>query len=271
MQTPVRLITGCSSGFGEAIALAFAARGDAVVASMRRPADASEALKKNINIDCLELDVTDAASRRAAFDYVMHKYGRIDTLVNNAGIVAVAAIEDTPEELSRRIFETNYFGPLALIQMVLPVLRRQGGGRIINITAIGAIISTPLLGIYCASKHALDCVSSVVDIEGRPFGVRAPSVLPGQFKTPIMGKEPPMVTEPYQRISEALGAARMVREADILDDISPVADAVVAAATDANPKARYLVGIGQLTEAVAPAMAELDILQDFSAQRCGAE
>ena len=80
-----------------------------------------------------------------------------------------------------------------------------------------------------------------------------------------------MVTEPYQRISEALGAARMVREADILDDISPVADAVVAAATDANPKARYLVGIGQLTEAVAPAMAELDILQDFSAQRCGAE
>ena len=271
MPTPLRLITGCSSGLGETIALAFSARGDNVIASMRDPATASDALKNAANIDCLQLDVTDAVSRNAAFDYVMRNYGRIDTLVNNAGIVASAAIEDTPEELSRRIFETNYFGPLALIQAVLPILRSQGGGRIVNVTAVGAIISTPLLGLYCASKHALDCVSAVVDMEGRPFGVRAPSVLPGQFKTPIMGKEPPVLTEAYQQIAETLQAVRMARAADVLDDLAPVADAVIAAATDAEPKIRYLVGSGQLTEAVGPALAELESLDHFSARRCGVE
>lgn len=271
MSASVRLITGCSSGFGEAIALAFAARGDTVIASMRDPKAASEEMKKNANIDLVPLDVTDAASRRSALDYVLRSRGRIDTLVNNAGIVAMAAIEDTPDELSRRIFETNYFGPLALMQAVLPIMRGQGGGRIINVTAIGAIISTPLLGIYCASKHALDCVSAVVDIEGRPFGVRAPSILPGQFRTAIMGKAPVVMTEPYQGISEVLQAVRKERAADVLDDVASVADATIAAATDAEPKARYLVGVGQLTEAVAPALAELETLHDFSARRCGVE
>lgn len=271
MPAPVRVITGCSSGFGEAIALAFAARGDTVVATMRDPSAASEAIRQGGDIDCVRLDVTDDSSRRSAVNYVLRRHGRIDTLVNNAGIVVTAAIEDTPDDLSRRIFETNYFGPLALMQAVLPVMRAQGGGRIVNVTAVGAIISTPLLGIYCASKHALDCVSAVVDIEGRPFGVRAPSILPGQFRTAIMGKAPMVMTEPYQGIADALQAVRTARAADILDDVGSVVDATIAAATDADPKPRYLVGVGQLTEAVAPALAELETLHDFSARRCGVE
>jgi NAD(P)-dependent dehydrogenase (short-subunit alcohol dehydrogenase family) len=267
----IRLITGCSSGFGEALALAFAARGDAVIASMRNMDAAPEAFRAWDNIECIELDVTVSESRRSAIAHVLGRHGRIDTLVNNAGIVAYASIEDTPDLLARRIFETNYFGPVALMQAVLPLMRSQGGGRIVNVTAIGAIISTPFLGIYCASKHALDSVASVVDIEGRPYGVRAPSVLPGQFRTPIMGKEPPIISEPYQRIAETLQAARTAHAADVLEDVSSVVEAVVAAATDPDPKIRYLAGIGQLTGAVKPAMAEMDRLHDFSARRSGVE
>lgn len=271
MTPPVRLITGCSSGLGEAIALGFASLGDTVIATMRHPEKAPEALKQAGQVECVALDVTDAGSRQAALDHVMDRYGRLDTLINNAGIVATCSIEDTPEEVSRQIFDTNVFGPLALIQAVLPIMRKQGGGRIVNVTAVGAIVSTPLLGVYCASKHALDCISAVVDIEGRPFGVRSPSVLPGQYRTPIMSKGAPVVTSPYQGISDALQSARASRSADVLDDLSSLADAVIAAANDAEPRPRYLAGIGQLTEAVEPAMAELDRLDDFTAWRCGVE
>lgn len=271
LTPPVRLITGCSSGLGEAIALGFASRGDVVIATMRDPEQASEALKQAVQIECVALDVTDAGSRRSALDQVLNRHGRVDTLVNNAGIVATFAIEDTPENVSRQIFDTNFFGPLALIQTVLPIMRNQGGGRIVNVTAVGAIVSTPLLGIYCASKHALDCLSAVVDIEGRPFGVRSPSVLPGHYRTPIMSKGAPVITAPYQGISDALQRARASRAADVLDDLTSLTDAVIAAATDPEPKPRYLAGIGQLTEAVEPAIAELDRLDDFTAWRCGVE
>ena len=265
---PVCLITGCSSGFGAAIALAFAGRGDEVVATMRDPDRAPATLKGLDNVEIAPLDVTDEGSRRAALDLVVGRYGRIDTLVNNAGIVASAAIEDTPEDLSRRIFEANYFGPVELMRAVLPIMRGQGGGRIVTVTAIGAILSTPLLGVYCASKHALDCAAAVVDIEGRPFGVRAPSVLPGQFKTAIMDKATRIVTEPYQGISAALQATRASRAADVLSDLSPVTDAVIAAATDPEPKARYLAGVGLALE-VEPSIAELERLQSLGAQRSG--
>ena len=264
----VVLVTGCSSGFGEAIALAFAERGDTVVATMRNPDGAPTTLKGRKNVDVAPLDVTDDASRRAAVDEVIRHHGRIDTLVNNAGIVASASIEDTPEELSRRIFETNYFGPVALIRAVLPILRGQGGGRIVNVTAIGAILCTPLLGVYCASKHALDCVSAVLDLEGRPFGIRVSSVLPGQFKTPLLVKATEIVTERYRGIHDTLQAARAAQAADVLTDLGPVTDAVLAAATDPIPKPRYLAGIG-LALTVEPSMAELDRLHALSAQRCG--
>lgn len=264
----VCLITGCSSGFGEVIALAFASRGDTVVATMRNPASAPESLRERDNIEILPLDVTDEASRTAAIDAVVARHGRIDILVNNAGISGSAPIEDSSDTFVREMFETNLFAPLALMRAVLPVMRRGGGGRIVNITAIGAIIATPLLGIYCATKHALDCASAALDIEGRPFGVRVPTVLPGQFRTPIMGKSRPVISEPYQGVADALKAVREATAADFLADLTPVVDAVIAAATDAEPKARYMAGVGLATK-ILPAMAELEALHAFSAARAG--
>lgn len=248
--------------------MAFARRDDIVIATMRDPDAAPAALETFENVEIMPLDVTDAASRQAALDHVLRRHGRIDTLVNNAGIAASASIEDTPEDVSRQIFETNYFGPVALMRAILPILRSQGGGRIVNVTAIGAILCTPLLGVYCASKHALDCAAAALDIEGRPFGVRVPSVLPGQFKTPIMDKAIAIITERYRGIADALQAARAQRAADVLADLSPVADAVIAAATDPQPKARYLAGVG-LAREIEPSIAELERLHLLLEQRCG--
>lgn len=263
----IRLVTGCSSGFGEVIANSFAARGDVVIATMRNPAIAPETLNRS-NIEIVPLDVTDKASRQACVDEVIRRHGRIDTLVNNAGMVAMASIEDSAEDLSRQIFDTNYFGPVELMKAVLPIMRANGGGRIVNVTAIGAILCTPLLGVYCASKHALDCASAALDIEGRPFGVRVPSVLPGQFKTAIMGKAPPRVTEYYRGIHDSLQASRAARASDMLADLSPVSDAVLAAATDADPEPRYLAGVGLVNE-LATSVSELARLHALLAERSG--
>lgn len=265
----VCVITGCSSGFGEAIALAFAARGDAVIATMRNPGAAPEALHGRDNIELAALDVTDATARRDLIEEVVKRHGRLDVLVNNAGVVASASVEDTSEEVSRRIFETNYFAPVEMMRLVVPIMRAQGGGRIVNVTAIGALFATPLLSIYCASKHALDSAGASVDLEGRPFGVRAPSVLPGQFKTAIADKSPaPVVTPPYQGIADSLAASRAARAADVQSDLGQVVEAVIAAATDPEPKARYLAGLG-IALALEPALAELEKVHAFDAARAG--
>jgi NAD(P)-dependent dehydrogenase (short-subunit alcohol dehydrogenase family) len=266
----VVVITGCSSGFGEAIALGFARRGARVITSLRRTEDASARLKEAIApSDIVKLDVTNEASRAEFVRDVLGRHGRIDTLVNNAGMSFYGSIEDTSDELARRIFETNYFGPLALMRAVLPVMRAQQGGRVVNVTAIGVFLPTALLGVYSASKSALDAVSAAADLEGRPFGVRVPSVLPGQFNTAIAHKSPkPVVTEAYAGIAAALDRHRTAHAADFQSDYSQVVDAVIAAATDELPQTRYLAGIG-IALRLEKALAEMESIQRFSAERAG--
>ena len=232
----VVLITGCSSGFGEAIALAFAARGDTVIASMRRCEDASPALRSADGISCVPLDVTDARARERILSDIIAKHGRLDVFVSNAGQVVFASIEDTPDELARQLFEANYFGAVSLIRQILPIMRAQGGGRIVAVTAIGTILATPLLSAYSATKHALDAICAVADLEGRPFGVCASSVLPGQFKTALSHKAlPPCFSETYAGINKALTLHRNSHAADFLEDLSPVVAATLEAATAEPP------------------------------------
>ena len=266
----VVLVTGCSSGFGAAIAAAFAGRGDTVVATLRDVSKAPLSLRRHPLVSFQPLDVTDAVQRRRAIEQTVERFGRLDVLINNAGIAASASVEDTPEELSRKLFETNYFAPVEMMRLVLPIMRDQGGGRIVNVTAIGALLVTPLLSIYCASKHALDAAGASVDLEGRPFGIRAPSVLPGQFRTEINDKAPtaPVVTPPYQVIADALTADRARRAADVQSSYHQVVEAVLAAATDAEPHARYLAGIG-IAEALIEPLAAMERLHNFDATRAG--
>ena len=256
------LITGCSSGFGRAAAVAFAGRGDQVVATMRNPARSTAPGGSSTLLDQVdgvvvdELDVIDAESRAGAVARALDRFGRIDVLVNNAGVSALGATEEMPDHVFRHQFETNFFGPFALMKEVLPSMRANGSGRIVNITSIGGVVSSGFYTAYCATKHALDAISLGMDIELQPFGIRVVTVAPGGFNTSIVANRV-VAAEPtdslYPRARTAIEAYedRMVGK----DDLTPVTDAIIAAAFDPEPKARYLVGSGT-AELLIPIVAE---------------
>jgi NAD(P)-dependent dehydrogenase (short-subunit alcohol dehydrogenase family) len=271
---PVVFVTGCSSGFGEAIALAFAQRGYQLVATMRKPGSAPAGLKalaaeKAGAVVIAPLDVTNPAMRKDAVDLTLKRFGRIDVLINNAGITARGAFEDTPEELWRAIFETNLFGPLELIRLVLPVMRQQGAGRIINVTSVAAVLKTPLLAAYAASKHALDTASAALDIETRSFGVRVACLMPGPFKTALPHNSLDRdASAPYAAISRSFCEKFDAMEAKAPEDLTPVVTAALAAATDPDPAIRYTAG----TDAIAilpPILQSLAPLQPLGLHLTG--
>jgi NAD(P)-dependent dehydrogenase (short-subunit alcohol dehydrogenase family) len=262
----VVLVTGAGSGFGEAIALAFAGAGHQVIATMREPNRAPAALRSMARIELAPLDVTDPGSREAAIASALARHDRIDVLVNNAGIAPAASLEDTPDTLLRLVFETNYFGPVDLMRRLLPAMRAQNGGRIVNVSAAGAIMTTPLLNAYCASKHALDSTGAALDIEARSFGVRVVSVLPGPFRTAIAEKSPAVETSsPYRSVAEALRRTRMNGQPPS-DDLQSVTTAVLEAASAARPRVRYLVP-GALAGQIAAAVVELERVHYFEVAR----
>lgn len=168
------LITGCSSGFGLEISKYFLDRNWKVVATMRTPDP--ELLPRSENLSILPLDVTNAESISAAVEAA----GPIDALVNNAGIGFFNALEGTPMEKVREIFETNTFGTIAMTQAVLPQLRESKAGVIVNVTSSVTLKPLPLLSIYTASKAAINAFTKSLAEELEPFNVRACLVLPGQ-------------------------------------------------------------------------------------------
>ena len=247
----VVLITGCSSGFGHAAALGFAARGDQVVATMRSPDRAlapggtAEDLGGHDNITVLALDVVDDASRRAAVDRVLDEFGHIDVLVNNAGISALGATEEIPDEIFRNQFETNFFGPWELTKLVLPGMRERSSGRIVNITSIGSQLSNGFYAAYCATKHALDGLSAGLDIELQQWGIRCVTVVPGGFTTSMVENRVREALRPdsaYVRAAEAI--AEYEERMQGKTDLSPVVDAIIEASFAPDPEIRYLVGTG---------------------------
>lgn len=170
---PTILITGCSSGFGLHTARHFLAEGWTVIATMRTPN--ANLLPASDRLTILPLDVTDAASIAAA----VAGAGEIDVLVNNAGIGWLNAVEGTPINVVRDIFETNTIGTIAMIQAVLPQLRTRRAGVIINVTSSVTLHTYDLLSVYTASKAAVNALTEVMALELAPFGIRAHVVLPG--------------------------------------------------------------------------------------------
>jgi NAD(P)-dependent dehydrogenase (short-subunit alcohol dehydrogenase family) len=175
------LITGCSSGIGEATARRLAAGGWTVYASARRP----ESIEHLRDAGCLTLalDVTDEDSMRAAVDEIERAEGAVGVLVNNAGYSQGGAIEQVPLEAVRRQFETNVYGPIALTQMVLPAMRSQRWGKIVNIGSMGGRLTFPGGGLYHATKYSLEAISDALRFEVKGFGVDVVLVEPGLIVT----------------------------------------------------------------------------------------
>jgi NAD(P)-dependent dehydrogenase (short-subunit alcohol dehydrogenase family) len=175
------LITGCSTGIGRATALRLAAAGQRVFATARRPESLTDLAAAGC--ETLACDVTDEASMRAAVEAVEKSAGAVGALVNNAGYGSEGPVEEVPMEEVRRQFETNVFGLARMCQLVLPGMRRQGFGRIVNISSMGGRMTLPGGGFYHATKYAVEAISDALRFEVRGFGVDVVVVEPGAIKT----------------------------------------------------------------------------------------
>lgn len=175
------LITGCSSGIGAAIAARLVRREWTVYATARRPSMLGALASAGART--LALDVTDEVSMKRAVSAIEDEHGAVGVLVNNAGYSQSGAVEEVPIEAVRRQFETNVFGPICLTQLVLPGMRRAGGGRIVNIGSMGGRLTFPGGGIYHATKHSLEAISDALRFEVRGFGIDVVLVQPGLIRT----------------------------------------------------------------------------------------
>jgi NAD(P)-dependent dehydrogenase (short-subunit alcohol dehydrogenase family) len=189
------LVTGCSSGVGFETALQFAREGAEVFAGVRRPEAVPELrdaiAAESLDVTVVQLDVCDQASVDAAVDQVQAAGGPIDVLVNNAGIAQFAAVEDQPIAEAQRMLETNLVGPLRLIQAVVPGMRRQGGGTIVNVSSVSGFLAVPFLGVYSATKFGLEALSDTLAHEVEGAGIRVLIIELGVFDTSIDEKAPP--------------------------------------------------------------------------------
>lgn len=238
-STPVALVTGASSGIGRAAAEALVRAGFEVVGTSRDTARVAEAP----GVSLIDLDVTSDESVAAAVKHVVHRFGRIDVLVNNAGIGATGAAEETSEDLARRLFEVNVFGVLRMTRAVLPHMRAQGQGRIINISSVVGFIPAPFMAVYAATKHAVEGYSESLDHEVRAEGVRVLLVQPAYTRTGFDGNaldsDAPLEVYAAQReVFDRVLAAAM----EAGDDPDVVGRAVVEAATDKRSRLRYTAG-----------------------------
>src|SRR5579864_2170407 len=213
------------------------------------------------NVTVQRLDVTDEGSIHATVGATIAQHHRIDVLVNNAGIGVLGALELVDDVQLRSVFDTNVFGAVAVTRAVLPHMRAQRSGRVIFMNAIGGILTTAYLGAYCASKHALDCIAAVFDLELRPFGIRVSSVYPSAFRTAMSANNAIVTGEgtPYNEATHAYHQGLSERIRNGPSDLSSVVNAVIEAATDPDPRLRYAVA-PHLKEVLAPALHALDQL-----------
>jgi NAD(P)-dependent dehydrogenase (short-subunit alcohol dehydrogenase family) len=252
MTDPSRavLITGCSSGIGAATASRLAKAGWPVYATARRP-ETLAALEAD-GCRTLALDVVDEASRQAAVDAVVEAEGAVGVLINNAGYSQSGAVESIPDDRVRAQFETNVFGPLALCRLVLPGMREQGWGKIVQLSSMGGKLTFPGGGLYHATKHAVEAISDALRFEVKSFGVDVIVIEPGLITSgfgdaAVRGLGAASAAEgPYEEFNRAVGeASRDVYEKGLLSKLGGPPDAVAGRIEDAlnakRPRARYTV------------------------------
>ncbi|APP76289.1 oxidoreductase [Xanthomonas vesicatoria] len=199
-QQTVVLITGVSSGIGRVAAALFAQRGCIVYGSVRNRASAPPLP----NVELVEMDLRDAASVQRAVDGIVGRSGRIDVLVNNAGANLVGAVEETSIEEAAALLDTNVLGILRTIQAVLPHMRAKRAGRIVNVSSVLGFLPAPYMGVYAATKHAVEGLSESLDHELRQFGIRVTLVEPAYTRTSL-GSNSPVAQTPIAEYDRERG------------------------------------------------------------------
>jgi NAD(P)-dependent dehydrogenase (short-subunit alcohol dehydrogenase family) len=239
MTKKVAFVTGASSGIGRATAERLAEGGFEVFGTSRRAVPEGQRAFQMLN-----LDVTDARSVDTAVGEAIRRAGRIDLLVNNAGFgVAPAGAEESSIEQAQSIFDTNFFGIVRMTRAVLPHMRRQGGGRVINIGSVLGFLPMPYGALYAATKHAIEGYSESLDHELRTRGIRVSVVEPAYTRTPfdVNFLEPDAKLEEYREARTAVNE-RVKGVMATADDPRVVADVVLRVASATRPKIRYTAG-----------------------------
>jgi NAD(P)-dependent dehydrogenase (short-subunit alcohol dehydrogenase family) len=198
----VWFVTGSSSGLGRELCETLLRRGHAVVATARK----IESVEDLASVSCLPavLDVTKPDTIKASVSATIARFGRIDVLVNNAGYGEMGVIEEFTDERAKRQFETNVFGVLNVMREVLPVMRKQRSGHVLQLSSISGLASYPFVGMYCATKHALEAISEAMAAEVEPFGIKVTLVEPGRFRTDFAGRSlglPPVIEGDYKELT----------------------------------------------------------------------
>ena len=246
IQGKTALVTGASSGIGESTVEQLLAAGATVYAAARRVEKMSDLQKKGAHL--IKMDVTDEASMTAGINAILEKESSIDILVNNAGYGSYGAVEDVPIDEARRQFEVNIFGLARLTQLVLPKMRQNRYGKIVNISSMGGKIYTPFGAWYHATKHALEGFSDCLRIETAPFDVDVIIIEPGGIATPwgIIAAENLKKTSGSGAYAEAANkAADQTVEMYSGGQLSPpslIAKTIVKAVTANRPRTRYATG-----------------------------
>lgn len=240
------LITGASSGIGLYTARELLAHGWDVIATVRSEEKAAALRSELPHVRTIIADLTTTgAIEKIASEVEAMTNGQLFALVNNAGFAVPGAIEDVTPELAREQYEVNVFAPMFLARALVPLLRRAGGGRIIQVSSVSGLMSAPMLGWYASSKHALESLSDSLRMEVAPFNIKVVLIEPGSFGTNIWGKAggilpESMTTGPYAHVYKR--ADRIINQKH--PEPTPVARAIREALESDKPKARYLIGAG---------------------------
>jgi short-subunit dehydrogenase len=238
-MSKVVLITGASSGIGKSIAVYLSEKGYKVYGTSRNPKNTT-----NFSFNLIALDVLKLDTIASAVNLIIKKEGRLDILVNNAGMGITGAIEDTPTDEMRTVFNTNVFGAIDVMKVVLPQMRKQKSGTIINVTSIAGYMGLPFRGLYSATKGALEIITEATSMEVKPFGVKVVNVAPGDFATNIAAGryhtpvfEKSAYKENYQKNLDLMNA-------HVNSGMDPIemAKVVHKIINSKNPKIHYKVG-----------------------------
>ncbi|WP_284748283.1 oxidoreductase [Amycolatopsis sp. RTGN1] len=266
------LITGCSTGLGRALAEAVLARGDNAVVTARDAAKVKDLAESHPSAAlALALDVTDTGQVTAAVEQAQDRFGGIDVLVNNAGYGYRAAVEEGEDADVRQLFDTNFFGAVAMIKAVLPGMRARRSGAIVTISSIGARIRPPGSGYYAAAKAALEGMSGSLRKELEPLGITVTAVEPGAFRTDFAGRSLTQSATVIDDYAETAGQRR--KERDTTHGTQPgdpakAAEALITAIGSDRPPALLLLGSDAVTvigRALDDERAELEAWRDLSA------
>ena len=263
-QSSVWFITGCSTGFGRELARTVVARGFRAVVTARDPKEVTDIVAgQEDRALALRLDVTDPAQVAESVRRAEERYGRIDVLVNNAGIGYFAAVEESDEADVRRMFEIDFFGLASMTRAVLPGMRKRRSGHIVNIASIAGLAAYPSLGYYCAAKFAVEGLSEVLAEEVRPLGIKVTLVEPSAFRTDWAGRSANEARTEIADYAATAGAVRReLRELSGKQPGDPVraASAIIQAVEAPDPPLHLLLG----KDALRLAREKLDALhRDF--------